>query len=281
MLRRGLTWLRATWLAQVLPLDQNIQFHQLMGYVVVALSLVHTVAHVVNFGEWPGTGGGDPGGPFPSPQPWTWGTAPVCPAGPVGGEGVSCISQWCGWEPLPVWVSDGEGWDPQRKGGEGRAHLCLSPALQAQSEASPFRFGELLLTTRPGVGWVHGSASPTGVALLLLLLLMLACSSSCIRRSGRFEVSSPCPFALPGWAPLFIPCCVPSHYCRAQEAPRLVCTLCVCDWVVVYVCQVENALLWKILPFCWPAPYPNWIRLGSGRGRSRGSLSILIYKVDL
>ncbi|KAM9714585.1 NADPH oxidase 5 [Dama dama] len=110
MLRRCLTWLRATWLAQVLPLDHNIQFHQLMGYVVVGLSLVHTVAHVVNF------------------------------------------------------------------------------ALQAQSEASPFRFWELLLTTRPGIGWVHGLASPTGVALLLLLILMFACSSSCVRRRGHFEV---------------------------------------------------------------------------------------------
>uniref|UniRef100_A0A2K6BYA7 NADPH oxidase 5 n=1 Tax=Macaca nemestrina TaxID=9545 RepID=A0A2K6BYA7_MACNE len=110
MLRRCLTWLRATWLAQVLPLDQNIQFHQLMGYVVVGLSLVHTVAHIVNF------------------------------------------------------------------------------ALQAQAEASPFQFWELLLTTRPGIGWVHGSASPTGVALLLLLLLMFICSSSCVRRSGHFEV---------------------------------------------------------------------------------------------
>ncbi|XP_016001234.2 NADPH oxidase 5 isoform X1 [Rousettus aegyptiacus] len=110
MLRRCLTWLRATWLAQVLPLDQNIQFHQLMGYVVVGLSLVHTVAHIVNF------------------------------------------------------------------------------ALQAQSESSPFRFWELLLTTRPGIGWVHGLASPTGVALLLLLLLMFVCSSPCIRRSGHFEV---------------------------------------------------------------------------------------------
>ncbi|XP_004421805.1 PREDICTED: NADPH oxidase 5 [Ceratotherium simum simum] len=110
MLRRCLTWLRATWLAQVLPLDQNVQFHQLMGYVVVGLSLVHTVAHVVNF------------------------------------------------------------------------------ALQAQSDASPFRFWELMLTTRPGIGWVHGSASLTGVALLLLLLLMFFCSSSCVRRSGHFEV---------------------------------------------------------------------------------------------
>ncbi|ELK05291.1 NADPH oxidase 5 [Pteropus alecto] len=110
MLRRSLTWLRATWLAQVLPLDQNIQFHQLMGYVVVGLSLVHTVAHIVNF------------------------------------------------------------------------------ALRAQSESSPFQFWELLLTTRPGIGWVHGLASPTGVALLLLLLLMFVCSSPCIRRSGHFEV---------------------------------------------------------------------------------------------
>ncbi|KAL4701712.1 hypothetical protein H8959_015716, partial [Pygathrix nigripes] len=110
MLRRCLTWLRATWLAQVLPLDQNIQFHQLMGYVVVGLSLMHTVAHIVNF------------------------------------------------------------------------------VLQTQVEASPFQFWELLLTTRPGIGWVHGSASPTGVALLLLLLLMFICSSSCIRRGGHFEV---------------------------------------------------------------------------------------------
>ncbi|XP_057579295.1 NADPH oxidase 5 [Hippopotamus amphibius kiboko] len=110
MLRRCLTWLRGTWLAQVLPLDHNIQFHQLMGYVVVGLSLVHSVAHVVNF------------------------------------------------------------------------------ALRAQTEASPFQFWELLLTTRPGIGWVCGLASPTGVALLLLLLLMSACSSSCVRRSGHFEV---------------------------------------------------------------------------------------------
>uniref|UniRef100_A0A8D2BAI1 NADPH oxidase 5 n=1 Tax=Sciurus vulgaris TaxID=55149 RepID=A0A8D2BAI1_SCIVU len=110
MLRRCLTWLRATWLAQVLPLDYAVQFHQLMGYTVVGLSLVHTVAHVVNF------------------------------------------------------------------------------ALLAQSGASPFQFWELLLTTRPGIAWVYGLASPTGVVLLLLLLLMVVCSSPCVRKSGHFQV---------------------------------------------------------------------------------------------
>ncbi|XP_074693465.1 NADPH oxidase 5 [Strix aluco] len=49
MLRRCLTWLRATPIAKVLPLDQHIVFHQLVGYVVLVLAAVHTGAHVANF----------------------------------------------------------------------------------------------------------------------------------------------------------------------------------------------------------------------------------------
>ncbi|NXW37127.1 NOX5 oxidase, partial [Phaetusa simplex] len=49
MLRRCLTWLRATPIAKVLPLDQHVVFHQLVGYVVLALAAVHTGAHVANF----------------------------------------------------------------------------------------------------------------------------------------------------------------------------------------------------------------------------------------
>ncbi|XP_065268355.1 NADPH oxidase 5 [Emys orbicularis] len=109
MLRRCLTWLRATWVAKVFPLDQNVIFHQLVGYVVGALTAVHTGAHVGNFVRLTQT----------RDRPALW---------------------------------------------------------------------EYLFTTRPGIGWVHGSASITGIALQLLICVMLVCSSTFVRKSGHFEV---------------------------------------------------------------------------------------------
>ncbi|XP_073160562.1 NADPH oxidase 5 isoform X5 [Lepidochelys kempii] len=109
MLRRCLTWLRATWVAKVFPLDQNVLFHQLVGYVVGALTAVHTGAHVGNFVR---------------------------------------LTQ----------IQD-------------------RPALW-----------EYLFTTRPGIGWIHGSASLTGIALQILICMMLVCSSTFVRKSGHFEV---------------------------------------------------------------------------------------------
>ncbi|XP_014808202.1 PREDICTED: NADPH oxidase 5 [Calidris pugnax] len=109
MLRRCLTWLRATPLAEVLPLDQHVVFHQLVGYVVLALAALHTGAHVANF---------------------------------------SRLAQ-----------QDGH------------------PALT-----------QYLLSARPGVGGLGGTASQTGLALQGLLLTMIIFSSPCVRRSGHFEV---------------------------------------------------------------------------------------------
>ncbi|XP_047195928.1 NADPH oxidase 5 [Hippoglossus stenolepis] len=108
MLRRCLTWLRTTWLLRVLPLDQNILLHQIVGYSILCYTLVHTTAHVFNF-----------------------------------------------------------------------VHL---------SQSSGFSLWEYLLTTRPGVGWVKGTASVTGVVLQVVICLMVLCSSTFVRRSGHFEV---------------------------------------------------------------------------------------------
>uniref|UniRef100_A0A3Q3QU02 NADPH oxidase, EF-hand calcium binding domain 5 n=1 Tax=Monopterus albus TaxID=43700 RepID=A0A3Q3QU02_MONAL len=104
MLRRCLTWLRTTWVVRVLPLDQNILLHQIVGYAILGFSVVHTTAHVFNF------------------------------------------------------------------------------------ESGEYSLWEYLLTTRPGIGWVQGTASVTGVVLQVLICLMVLCSSTFVRRSGHFEV---------------------------------------------------------------------------------------------
>ncbi|KAG7522789.1 NADPH oxidase 5 [Solea senegalensis] len=108
MLRRCLTWLRATWVVRVLPLDQNILLHQIVGYAILSYTLVHTTAHIFNF-----------------------------------------------------------------------ARLA---------ENSDYSLWEYLLTTRPGIGWVKGTASVTGVILQVLICFMVLCSSTFVRRSGHFEV---------------------------------------------------------------------------------------------
>ncbi|XP_056003307.1 NADPH oxidase 5-like isoform X3 [Ostrea edulis] len=48
MLRKCLTYLRATPLANVLPLDQNIQFHKMVGGMIAFFGIIHTLAHVGN-----------------------------------------------------------------------------------------------------------------------------------------------------------------------------------------------------------------------------------------
>ncbi|XP_026877262.2 NADPH oxidase 5 [Electrophorus electricus] len=109
MLRRCLTWLRATWVVRVLPLDQNILLHHIVGYAILIFTIGHTMAHVMNFGR---------------------------------------LIQM-----------------------DGRYHMW-----------------EYLLTTRPGIGWIYGTASITGVVLQVLICLMVVCSSTFVRRSGHFEV---------------------------------------------------------------------------------------------
>ncbi|KTF83188.1 hypothetical protein cypCar_00007145 [Cyprinus carpio] len=51
-----------------------------------------------------------------------------------------------------------------------------------------YQLWEYLFTIRPGIGWVNGTASITGVVLQVLICLMVVCSSTFVRRSGHFEV---------------------------------------------------------------------------------------------
>ncbi|XP_042732072.1 NADPH oxidase 5 [Lagopus leucura] len=51
MLRRCLTRLRATAAGRALPLERCVSLHQLLGSAVLALAVLHTGAHVANFGR--------------------------------------------------------------------------------------------------------------------------------------------------------------------------------------------------------------------------------------
>ncbi|GFO21664.1 NADPH oxidase 5-like [Plakobranchus ocellatus] len=50
MLRRLITALRATFWVKFLPIDQNIMFHKLCGYLILAQSIAHTIGHIGNAG---------------------------------------------------------------------------------------------------------------------------------------------------------------------------------------------------------------------------------------
>ncbi|KAL3884557.1 hypothetical protein ACJMK2_024690 [Sinanodonta woodiana] len=48
ILRKCLTFLRLTIIANVLPLDQNILFHKMCGFFIVFWTVIHTVCHIGN-----------------------------------------------------------------------------------------------------------------------------------------------------------------------------------------------------------------------------------------
>ncbi|KAJ8311445.1 hypothetical protein KUTeg_010800 [Tegillarca granosa] len=52
MLRKCLTKLRETFVTKILPLDQCILFHKMVGFMIAFWSVVHTLAHIGNAIKW-------------------------------------------------------------------------------------------------------------------------------------------------------------------------------------------------------------------------------------
>ena len=51
VLRYSITMLRDLGMASVLPLDNNIYFHKLVGRLIFVQAWIHTTSHLLNFGE--------------------------------------------------------------------------------------------------------------------------------------------------------------------------------------------------------------------------------------
>ncbi|KAM6409443.1 NADPH oxidase 5-like [Rhynochetos jubatus] len=177
MLRRCLTWLRATPMAEVLPLDQHIVFHQLVGYVVLGLAAVHTGAHIANFTpEW----GLHPTSPKAGFQGCMRGSNSACTNPPPSAK---CPPQV---QNAPSLLARNPGMSP------GKERCSIFQIAQAKPLGRLARqdghhgLTDYLWSAR--VGGLGGTASQTGLALGGLLAPMFAFSSPCIRRSGHFEV---------------------------------------------------------------------------------------------
>ena len=53
VLRYSITMLRDLGLASVLPLDNNIYFHKLVGRIIFVQAWIHALMHLLNFGKTP------------------------------------------------------------------------------------------------------------------------------------------------------------------------------------------------------------------------------------
>ncbi len=51
VLRRLLTWVRRTWLGRIVPVDEAVTFHRLVGHTLFALCAVHGAAFLVGYGR--------------------------------------------------------------------------------------------------------------------------------------------------------------------------------------------------------------------------------------
>ena len=51
VMRRLLTWIRRTWLGRILPVDEAVSFHRMVGHALFALCVVHGVASLIGYGR--------------------------------------------------------------------------------------------------------------------------------------------------------------------------------------------------------------------------------------
>ena len=53
MCQISVTFLRGTWMSHVIPFDGYIQLHQLSSISIILFSIVHTIAHYINYTKIP------------------------------------------------------------------------------------------------------------------------------------------------------------------------------------------------------------------------------------
>lgn len=165
MLRQCITFLRTHGFNSILPLDHHIYLHKMVGVTIGVMSVVHTVAHLLNFGK----------------IYWS-----------IYHNMLAIYFYVCTCVCICVFVYTYVGIKREWYVAFTSLVILMSGLVVINDQvlnSSHYTMFEWLLTSRPGLfGLVSGVANPTGVALIIILFIMILCSMPFVRRGGSFEV---------------------------------------------------------------------------------------------
>lgn len=182
VIRYLITFLRNMGLAHKLPLDHNIYFHKVVGWLIFGQAWLHTIAHLLNFGI----------NIQPNPVKLLQLTAPywkdyaanwtMLGYNPPPGCNIvsqeSKLAEFCEWDAFDV-----------PTGMTLNATITHCEACLPDSNGKKWSYTYWIFTTMPGIfGMPGGYANITGVALIITLTVMFFGSLSVVRRSGYFQV---------------------------------------------------------------------------------------------
>merc|ERR1719419_1446665 len=177
VLRNTITLLRKFGFATVLPLDNNIYLHKVVGVIIFIQSSIHALMHLCNFAI----------NVQPDPVKFLMLTYKYWED--YYGVGVPLtlyrFPPGCNVSNTICSIPNGVNPDYIYENGKNGTFLCQD----CGETGRPWTYAEWLLTMKPHMfGMMHGIANPSGVALIIILTVMFVCSLPFVRRRGHFEI---------------------------------------------------------------------------------------------
>merc|ERR1719220_585957 len=218
VLRYSITILRNLGPASILPLDNNIYFHKLVGRIIFAQAWIHTIMHLINFGvniqpdpvrfvqlsapywqDWTKLGYQSPEGCTVQPFQHDLGHHDHDHDHDLSHHDFSLSNISDRNLSNPASASNFSGLGASIDLTSFPCNSIPPPGLSIPvnithcqvclGDGKPWSYAEWIFTGQPGIfGTVGGAANPTGVGLIVILTIMVGCSLSGVRRSGYFLV---------------------------------------------------------------------------------------------
>ena len=191
VLRNSITFLRNKGWGKILPLDNNIYLHKIVGCLIFVLGMLHSACHFANFAiniqpdpvkylqltysYWEAHYGG---AVFrldnSSVVSLQYSPPPHCR--------ILALDQTAACPPAALAIPPGVHPHVLFNGGNLTCEVC-------EAGRAGWGYTDWMLTTRPGMfGLLGGLANPTGLGLFLTMIILFMFSLPVVRRRGHFEL---------------------------------------------------------------------------------------------